>query len=239
MISAITYGNHKFTNSKKRLVGQLEQYGLFDYIKSYGPEDLDPEFVERFKHILSQPRIGGYGIWRPYIIKKELERLKDGDFLMYIDAGCTMVLSGKPRFLEYIEMLKGSDKGIISFSMDHLLEKWYTTKEIFQYFGVQDDKEVTDSGQYLSGILIIKKCTHSIDLIDTWMKAVYDQAEMFTDCYNSKQEEYFRDNRHEQSVLSVLRKIKGSIVIPDETWFEPFGTPKSLKYPIWATRIRG
>jgi len=239
MISVITYGNNKFSNSKNRLIGQLEQYGLFNYVKAYGPEDLDSDFTSRFKHILSQSRIGGYGIWRPYIIKKEMEKLNDGDFLMYIDAGCTMIPSGKPRFLEYIEMLKASNKGIISFSMDHLPEKWYTTKEIFQYFGVEDDVKITDSGQYLSGILIIKKCAHSVDLIDTWMKAVYDHAEMFTDCYNDKQAQYFRDNRHEQSVFSVLRKIKGSIVIPDETWFEPFGTPKSLKYPIWATRIRG
>lgn len=240
MVSFITYGNHKFKNSKIRLINQAKQYGLFDYFKAYGPEDLDPEFAEKFKHILNQPRIGGYGIWRPHIIKRELERLNDGDFLVYLDAGCTLVPTGKSRFLEYLDMLK--DKSIISFSMPHLLEKWYTTKEIFEYFGVENNVEITDSGQYLDGILIMKKCDHLIDLIDTWLKAVYDHAEMFTDCYNKQnklENSYFRDNRHEQSVFSVLRKIKGSVVLEDETWFTPFGTPESLKYPIWATRIKG
>jgi len=239
MKSLITYGNYNFQKSKIRLLQQAKEYNLFDYLKAYGPEDLDSEFSERFKHILAQSRIGGYGIWRPYIIKKELDKLKDGDFLIYLDAGCTLIKSGKPRFLEYLQMLKESDKAIISFQMSHLLEKWYTTKQIFEYFNVQDNKEITDTGQYLDGILIMKKCDHVSTIIDIWLKAIYDHAEMFTDCYNGKQESYFRDNRHEQSVFSVIRKMEGSIVLEDETWFEPFGTDKSCQYPIWATRIKG
>lgn len=223
--------------SKKRICKEAENFGSFDYIKAYGPEDLDQEFSNHFKHILSQPKIGGYGIWRPYIIKKELDRIVEGDYLIYLDAGCTLVPSGKPKLSEYIEMLKNSDKGIISFQMPHL-EKWYTTNEIFDHFHASD--EIKNSGQYLDGILIMKKCEHLVDLIDAWLKSVYDNVDMFTDCYNNTQPDYFIDHRHEQSVFSVLRKIKGSIVInKDETWFNPFGTPESLKFPIWATRIRG
>lgn len=238
MISAITYGNNRFANSKKRLVRQLEQYGLFDSIKAYGPEDLDASFVDQFGSVLSQPRGAGYWIWKICIIKQTLERLNDGDFLVYMDAGCTMVPSGKDRFLEYIKMLKESDKGIISFQMPHLLEKWYTTEEVFKYFGVEDDVKITDSGQYIGTVLIMKKCSHLLDIIETMLELLQKDPAIITDEYNNKQPEYFRDHRHDQSIFSVLRKIKGSIVIKDETWFEIFGTPESLKCPIWATRIR-
>lgn len=50
------------------------------------------------------------------------------------------------------------------------------------------------------------------------------------------QQSYFRDNRHEQSVFSVIRKMNNPILIDDTTWFNPFGIPESLNYPFWATR---
>ena len=72
------------------------------------------------------------------------------------------------------------------------------------------------------------------------LQALERNRNMFTDFYNDKgQADYFKDNRHEQSVSSILRKIMGSEIIPtDETWCPPFGKGKSLKYPIWARRLR-
>ena len=52
-------------------------------------------------------------------------------------------------------------------------------------------------------------------------------------------------NRHDQSVFSIIRKIHGSILVREETFFEGtngvyggFGQTESLKYPFWATRIK-
>ena len=56
--------------------------------------------------------------------------------------------------------------------------------------------------------------------------------------YNDNQEDYFIDNRHDQSILSVIRKMynKNVVTIPDETWFYKFHSKIGLKYPFWATR---
>jgi hypothetical protein len=48
----------------------------------------------------------------------------------------------------------------------------------------------------------------------------------------------FIDNRHDQSILSLVRKKRGSIVLMDETYFQPFGNKESLRFPFWATRKR-
>ena len=240
-IRFITYGNDKFKIAKVRILDQAKSFGEFTSWKAYGPEDLDTEFKEKFKDVLSQPRIGGYGIWRPYIIKKELEKIKNDDFLMYCDAGCHLNPKGKKRFYEYLEILKKSDYGIMSFQMHDQIEKWWTTKEIFNYFNVEINSEISNSGQYLDGILIMKKNEHLMKTIDLWMKTVYDKPEIFTDKFNRlNQHSFFKDNRHEQSVFSIIRKIQGSEVIPkDETWHpQPFGSEESLKYPIWAKRDR-
>ena len=60
-----------------------------------------------------------------------------------------------------------------------------------------------------------------------------------TDSYNRNQNEYFIDNRHEQSITSVLRKVIGTIIIDgDESWMQPLGEGESLNYPFWAARSK-
>ena len=235
MIHLITYGDYKYKKSKKRLVDEAKKSGFFNTITTYGPEDLDEDFREKFKDILKQPRIAGYGLWRPYIIKKKLNEINDNDILIYVDAGCSININGKQRFGEYIEMLNKSDKGIISFQMDHP-EKKYTIKEIFNYFNIDINSEYANSGQILDGILIMKKNKNLNIIIDDWYNVMNDEPLLFTDYYNKNQEPFFIDNRHEQSILSIVRKKHGSIIVKDETWFEQFAGEESLKYPFWATR---
>ena len=72
------------------------------------------------------------------------------------------------------------------------------------------------------------------------MKALNSDRLLFTDYYNrSSPDPHFVDNRHDQSVLSVIRKIHGSVTIDgDETWMQPLGVGESLKYPFWTMRSR-
>ena len=51
MIHLITYGDSKYTESKKRIYNQANSLGWFDTITLYSPEDLDADFKEQFKNI--------------------------------------------------------------------------------------------------------------------------------------------------------------------------------------------
>ena len=185
-------------------------------------------------------RGGGYWIWKYILLKNKLEEMKDGDIIIYLDAGCTFNHLGTDRFKDYINMLNESEYGMLSFQMEGQLEKWWTTKEIFNYFGVEVESEYGNSGQCIATCFFIKKCEHSLKFIDDVLQVLDENRLLFTDHYNDKgQASYFKDNRHEQSVTSLWRKINGSVVIPkDETYFTNFGKGISLKYPIWATRRR-
>lgn len=234
----ITYGNSRFAKSRKRIVEEAKKFGTFDTINSYGPENLDMKFIEKFQDILKQPRMGGYELWKPYFVKQRLSEINEGDFLLYMDAGCTLNMKGKKRFQEYLDMLNISDYGIVSFQMPHL-EKYWTTKQIFDHFEVDISSDIANFGQIMSTVVIMKKNAHVIKIIDEWYNTVHENALLFTDHYNKHgQISEFRDNRHGQSILSVLRKKHGSILLKDETYFTPFGSDESLKYPFWATRIR-
>lgn len=236
MIHLITYSNHKFEGSKYRLYKEANNVGWFDTITAYGVEDLDNNFKNHFKNILEQPRGGGYWIWKYYFIKKKLDEINHNDILIYLDAGCTINPKGKEKFNEYIELLNKNDEGIISFQMEHL-EKKFTTKEIFNYFNIKINGEIANTGQIVSTIRIMKKNKNLINLINLEGKTLYDNPLLFTDYYNKNQESYFIDNRHDQSIFSIIRKLNNTIILNDETFFVIFGNKESLKYPFWSTRL--
>ena len=238
MIHLITYSNHVYENSKHRLCEQAKNTEWFDTIKSYSPEDLDSDYTEHFKNILNMPRGAGYWIWKSYIIKKRLEEIDDGDILIYLDSGCYINFKGEKRFDEYIKMLNNSDEGIISFQLIGHNEKEWTTKEIFSYFMLDNNGEIANSGQIIGGIRIMKKNQNIMKLINAETKVYYDNPLLVTDHYNNNQESYFKDNRHEQSIFSIIRKMSNPILLTDETFCLPFGDKESLKYPFWAARIR-
>jgi len=248
-IHFITYANHVYENAKKRLLREAHDFGEFVSIQGLSPDNLSDNFKRQFENILQIPRIAGCGIWRPEIILNKLKLMNDGEYLLYMDAGCKLNTKGKRRMFEYIELLEKSDKGLITIRMTGnngfgqlCKEREYSRKEVFDYFNVEPNSEIGNNPQCLSGILLMKKNQHSMKIIEMWLKCVYENPRMFTDIYDepiNAQDEQFIANRHEQSVLSILTHIHGSVNIDgDESWIPPFGRGESLKYPFWAIRSK-
>ena len=260
MIHFITYGDSGFEETKKRLCSQAKSLGWFDTITAYSPDDLDDDFKERFKNILELPRGGGYWIWKPYIIHKHLDKIKEGDILIYLDAGCYINPNGFKRFKEYIEMLNGDAEGggeggdatgCISFQMSHHTEDKWTTKEIFEYLNIHESsRDIIESGQFIATVRMFKKNKNSMNIVSAWRDALYQNPLLFTDYYNdvnttaaADTNKYnkgkFIENRHDQSVLSVICKLYKTTVLEDETYFaDGFGSEVSLRYPFWKTTLR-
>ena len=238
-IHFITYGNDRFKNSKVRIKKQAERFGEFDTITVYGPEDIDADFKNRFANILKKKRGGGFWIWKPYVVNRRFQEIKDGEYLIYIDAGCTINMKGKDRFRYYISRLKDSDKGFISFQLPHR-EKVWGVVEVFNYFKIGLESEEAKSRQYMAGILIMKKNKNSSFIIEKWLKTLYDDPWLFTNRYHrsslNKNRPKFKENRHDQSSLSLLRKIHGSIVLGNEV---PNARSAPKNFPFCATRKRG
>lgn len=238
----IFYGDSKFKKICKRLKKEAKNTGWFKSIVSYHSDDLSPEFCENFKNILSHQRGGGYWIWKWDIILNRLEKIPEGDIIIYLDSGCSINRLGHKRYVEYLEMVKKSTTKILSFQMPHIEKNW-TTMEVFNIcknkYNVDESviEKVKNTGQYVGGILIMENNSIIKKLFRDCISIVQKDNNIITDYYNKIQHEYFRDHRHDQSILSVVRKIYGSEVIPnDETYFIPFGNVESWKYPFWATR---
>ncbi len=235
-----SYGDDKYKNSKIRIEQEAKNFGLFNYIGIYGPENIDTEFLEKTKPWIDMPRGRGYWLWKSCFLKKTFELMNDGDYCVYCDAGCTINPYGQNRFKEYLELI--DNKGILSFRMDGLDEEQYTSEAIFKHFEVENDEILRKSGQIMATILIMKKCEESIKLINEYYELAINHTHLFSDINIEGNCNRFVDFRHDQSVLSVMRKKYGSIEIVDETWAPDMNGWNNLIYnkkiPFLATRIR-
>jgi hypothetical protein len=242
-IHFISYGDEKFKASKRRIYNEAVNTGWFNSIKCYGKEDLSIEFCHEFKNILSMNRGGGYWIWKFDIILNKLQEINDNEFLIYADCGCTINPTGYHRLNEYIEMIKNNRNKIISFQLKHM-EKVFTTKQIFESFNIPENHPIETSRQYVGGILIMQKCNNIINIFKDCLDKLRKNPLLITNYYNNNQRSYFKDNRYDQSILSVARKIHGSIILPDETWNINYNAEQlknaedMKKFPFLATRIR-
>jgi hypothetical protein len=231
----ITYGDDKFEKSKKRIIKEAKDFGYFKATKVFTPKDLTTSFVKEFKDILNMERLGGYGIWKFDIIMQTLLKIKEGDYLIYLDAGCTINKNGIPKFKKYIKALDNSKYGIISFQMSYFKEKEWTIKEMFTAMNMVRESKEGNSGQYLDGILIMKKNKHTMTIFKECLEflSTGNNKYLLTDEFNDDQAPYFKENRHDQSILSLMRKKHGSVIFKDETC-----TKYKKTSPFIATRIR-
>ena len=235
----ITFGgpSQNYYNSVHRIVGEAKELNYFDEIHGYTDIDLKnaTEFWNTHKNFIENSPSGyGYWIWKPYIIKTQLNTMNDNDILVYCDAGCTINKNGINRLNEYINMLNNNkdNYGIISFQLEHK-EHLFTKKAIFDHFHTEEHIKMLP--QCLGGILLIKKNSHSINIINKWHEASMNHG-LIDSTLSSNESPHFIANRNDQSLLSVLVNTYGSIKLKDETFFYNTWNTDGKIYPFWATR---
>jgi hypothetical protein len=235
MIYFLTYGDNKFEKSKKRIQIEATNMELFDKVLIKSPVDLSSDLPELTKKVLSMQRGGGYWIWKPIIIKDQLDKMNKNDILVYVDSGCTLNINGINRLKEYFNMVMDENKPIVRFKMD-IPENKYTTTAIFDHFKVNNNKSYTDSGQYMATAIIMRKCDLLDKIIKYWYITAIKYPLLFTDHFNNyNRKEEFIDNRHDQSIFSIITKLfyKNVNTVDDKTY------PYNKDEPIYASRIRG
>jgi hypothetical protein len=241
-VFGITYGTAPFEKALNRLKQEADDSKLFQSFEICRNTDLDASFVDHFRDVLELERGGGYWIWKVPLIQRHLERLEYGDILVYLDAGDRVRTNGANRFWWYVEQMQRTNTSIVAFEMPQRVEQVWTTNALFDYFKIAPKtplwKKVAKSGQYIASILIMRKTPELESIMALYNQTLYDDPYLFTDKYNDATKQKrgnFLDNRHDQSVFSVVRKLfpNDTFVIPDETF-----KPKTA-VPFVTERSRG
>lgn len=201
MIWAVNYANEKFIKAQRLNTKSAYKNGI-DKVLSFSPNDIDPIFYENNKDILEAKRGNGYWLWKPYFINKALEQIQYDDWLIYSDAGSIYVNNVK----EYLERKDRPYVWMICQETGYQ-EYCYTKRDAFIYMG-KDCKQYTHTGQRAAGVLLIRKCEESIAFIDEWLKWACDIRVISDNPNTCGLDNYagFVENRHDQSVFSLLSK---------------------------------
>jgi hypothetical protein len=193
----------------------------------YTENELDKEFYDYWKDKFKL-RGFGYWVWKPQIILQTLDKIQDGDILQYTDVGCHFNPCGLYKLDKYFDSTDKSLNGILGFQQNYLEKDW-TKGDLFDYFNVRKQKDIYDTGQLCSGIIFIKKSEKSISIIKNWLKVYYDNFSLVDDSPSrSSNFNGFKENRHDQSIFSILAKINNAIMAQ-------FYVKKDDE-PIWALR---
>lgn len=237
-IHFITYGDDKFAKSKERIQKEAINFGEFDSVESFGPEDLHKDFQKEYADILSAQRGGGYWIWKPQIIKQKLEKMDKDDLLFYMDSGSTINPKGKKRFFEYIDIINRSDYGLLVHPQPVYPEYAWTTDQIFNFFNISIGSEISLSPQILAGLAFMKNCKHSNMIYQTCLNCLKSDSNLFTDHYsNLSQHKGFIENRHDQSIFSVVCKKHGAEFLKQNE-ADRKGRTFRPEFPFWMSRLK-
>lgn len=216
---AINYANGAYKKAQKVNTKTAYKYGKFDKVIEYSQEDINEDFLEYHRDILCNVRGNGYWIWKPYIIKDALSKLEDGDYLFYCDAGAIFVKS-----LDYlIKALNASGQDIMFFETPFIEWQW-SKADVLEYFNVSLDSSILHSCQRLGGYILIKKTAFSVAFFDRYFDICHKEDHLLTDDLSeSDKQNQVIENRHDQSILSILSKLYG---------LQPFRDPSEYgKHP--------
>ena len=226
----VTYGNKRFTNSRNRIAGEAEQMGIFSSIQVYTEKNLKLWFGKSprtLKKILSSYRGGGYWLWKPLCVYEKLLHVNKGDVIVYADAGCTINPSKKNNLISLIQETIVHDSGIMRFINGHKEVLW-TKGDVYQEIYPDAISDLT-TRQLSSGRFIVVKSEKTMKHIKEWVDYALFQPHLFDDSPSDLPNyEEFIENRHDQSVFSLISKRRGCLV-------KEF---KDIEPIIAATRIR-
>ena len=209
--------------SVKRLEEQALNSNFYDSIKIITPNNFNQETKIKATNLLKNGKKRGYGywFWKPFFLSKIMKEINDGDIIHYIDIGCHIKKTGSNRFYEYLNLLTETNKWLVAFQYHTNNIKFlnqikfpkreefkYTKSDLFEYFNCIEKKEITHSPQFWSGSFFIKKNDDAEIFIQKWNKVFEERFDLIDDTpSNIKNFPGFIENRHDQSVFSILCKF--------------------------------
>lgn len=200
MIFAINFATLEYEKARKFNTRTAYKYGA-DKVIEYSLKDIDDAFTEKNKEILQQKRGSGYWLWKPYFINRAMECCKEGDWVLYSDAGMIYRKSIRKYIHELqclgIEMLSRTTK---------FQERQFTKRDVFIELEC-DVPEYTDTLQRAASVIIMKNTYKTRKIISEWLENAQNKH-LITDekCIYGKNYKEFIDHRHDQSLFSIICK---------------------------------
>ena len=197
-IKILTFGKGNFIAPQQKLKTHLENIGVLNQ-KHLTDNDLSNEFLTTYEDILQLKKGYGYCLWKPYIILKELESLKQDEILLYIDS---TDLPEQGFFNDVITNFKSRDYFLVNRGYNH--GQW-TKRDTFVLMEC-DDINYYDRAQLEAGVIGLKPTDFNKKLIKEWFEFSTNRN-ILTETPNIcglPNINNFIEHRYDQSILTNL-----------------------------------
>lgn len=205
MLTFITFGSHSnYLDAANRLLSQAKKANIFDELILYTADHLqtDHSFWSKHQTFFENNKRGyGYWLWKPYLIKRTMEKMKNGDVLLYLDAGCELDPNKKKEILNCVEIVK-RDKIVATCNCR---EKDWNKMDLILKLDLNNDFYLNDY-QHQAGAVLFLVCDETRQLVNDWYEIgcdyhfIDDSPSVFANCHT------FQEHRHDQSIFSLLTK---------------------------------
>jgi hypothetical protein len=228
-VNFITFADNRFYSSLNRIKKQAQKTGIINNVKIMNQIEIlkyKDQYLEIFKNLNKNNRGFGFWAWKPLIIYKELESLKDNSILIYADAGFHIRSEGNLKLLEYIYSLS-DERPILLFGnyarLDSDLESpfrgldWknyqYIKKETLDFFHLSEEEEFLNNQQIAGGLIIILINKISRNFINQWLSSICSNFNLIDSKLRVEQSKGFIAHRHDQAILSCLSWLNKKNII--------------------------
>lgn len=216
----VTFGTRHYFRRAQVLADRAVQTGWFKTSRAFSLADLDVSFVQRHRNFIARnPRLGGYGIWKPQLLLQALRDIEDGDVLLYTDAGCEFDVQAAWRFEDYVRAAEQSTSGLFTFTFAHGTQRWWTkpdTVDALSNLGF--DVSHMDEVQHISGIIFTRKSPIATSFLKDWWHIMQLGYRLIDDSPPTRNDSSYIEGRHDQAMFSMLLYNRDhSYHIRDET----------------------
>jgi hypothetical protein len=215
----VSFGDSRMKRAAKRIIAQTAATGIFKEIFVLNERDLSPKFRSDFPQMKKDSRGYGYWCWKPRVILDTLEKMRYGETLLFVDIGCHINPARTKEFVALFDKCAKSKSGILGFqsALKVISTKYWCKGDVLDYFGVRKNREILETSDIAGGLIFIQKRENTIKLVQDWMRVYYDDFHLADDSPSkSPNLSTFRENRHDQTIFTILMKLRGGETIVGE-----------------------
>ena len=203
----LTYATPSHLAAAHRLKQSALDVGGFHEAHVFEPDVLDSEYRRRNEAILQQARGAGFWIYKPYVIMRYMHgRAALEDVVCYMDA----LYEFQKNFSGLVETWLSSSPVPIALTVNKpdegtFYEKAWSKNDAFVIMGA--DVAWGDTLQAWCGFVCFRNSFPALQYIAEWLTYTQD-ARIVTDSLSQfgTERDSFRENRHDQTVCSLLAK---------------------------------
>lgn len=197
------YADRGFYNSQKENSKSGIEIGGFDQVFEFNRGDLDIEFVEKNRDLLSNSRGAGLWIWKYYLALKLINdtRISEDDIIFYSDSGATFINSINPM----VEVFKRDNLSVMTF-LQLYPAKFFTKRDIFIITGC-DEPKYRDTGLRVGGFWMFKKDEKSKKFFTDMLNYIL-MPEIITESASTIEPEWecYEGHSFDEALISVISK---------------------------------